>query len=212
MAAVLRLVVILLCVALPTTALAVPLVSVDTDPGAGATQAATDVALGASFDVDILIEDVADLNGFQFTLAYDPSVLMAVDVMDGGFLTQPVIVFDQTLGSLSVSFSEISQLGATSSGAGVLARLSFEALALGTSSLDLIVSGDATQTLILSGAFGVPICGDPGGTACLVADGSIRVLATEPGPAPIPEPHAALLFATGAALVALQLRRDSARA
>jgi hypothetical protein len=200
--------VLLVGLGLPGAALAVPVVSIDTDPGAVGAQPASTVELGSTLEVDILIDDVTDLNGFQLTLAYDPLVLTALDVTDGGFLPDPVFVLDQTVGAMTVSFAEVSGFGLTSSGSGVLATLGFEASALGTSALDLIVSADPTRTLILTAPFGQPICGVPGAPACGLANGAISVVEAGPPPgAPVPEPTGAALFAAGALIVGLRVRR-----
>jgi len=203
-----RVAALLIALGLPASAWAVPLVTVDADPGAVGAQPAFEIGLGEIFDIDIRVEDVTDLNGFQFTLAYDPAVLVALDVTDGGFLLAPTFELDKTLGAVSVSFSEITLSDAGASGAGVLARLSFQAVGLGSSALDLVESADIAQTLILTAAFGEPICGAPGSPGCTIFDGAVRVV--EAGSPAIPEPSALTLFIAGSGLVGLSLRRAHA--
>jgi hypothetical protein len=199
---------LLVVLVLPATALAIPLVSVDTDPSTGGVQSSLDFEVGDSFEVDILIEDVDDLNGFQFTLEYDANVVTALDVTGGGFLPEPNLVLDATLGLVTVSYSEVALFGATNSGSGVLATIGFEALELGTSGLVLLVSSDLAETLILSAPFGQPICGSPGSPDCLTSNGSISVIeARQPGGV-VPEPSGAALFAAGTLVVGLRLRRS----
>jgi hypothetical protein len=205
-----------IALALPATALAVPLVSVDADPATPGVQASAEVVLGATFEVDILVADVGpeELFGFQLTLLYDPAVLGALAVVDGGVLPAPLFELDQTLGVGRVSFSEISLAEAGVTGGGVLATLAFQALAVGDSALQLLESSDPAETLILSGLLGVSaLCGAPGSDpACEIANGAISVVAEEPPPVggePIPEPSAALLFLSGAWVVALAVRRGA---
>ncbi len=206
-----RLLALLTTLVLPASAGALPLVAVDADPLTAGVQPSASVSQGASFDVDLFVDLGAEpLNGFQFTLEFDPTVLAALDVVDGGFLLDPVFEVEKQVGALSVSFAEATLLPAGATGSGVLATLSFEALAAGSSALDLVVSNDPTETLILSAPFGAPICGVPGGRACDVSDGSITVVGD--GSTPIPEPRAALLFLLGFAIAALRLRPVGASA
>jgi len=93
----------LLVLLLPGTALAIPLVSVDTDSSTAGVQSSSDFEVGDIFEVDIFVEDVSDLNGFQITLSYDASVLDGFSVTGGGFLPDPVFVLDSSVGSLTVS-------------------------------------------------------------------------------------------------------------
>ena len=61
-------------------------------------------------EVDIMVSDVdasAPLNAFSVNLLFDPSVLTAVSVVDGGFLLSPVFVVKERLGILRVQFTEV---------------------------------------------------------------------------------------------------------
>jgi len=199
------LLILLTALVLSGAATAAPIVSVDADPDAAGTQPSASVLLGSTFEVDIFVEDVASLNGYQLTLAYDDAVLTALDVESGGFLPTPVFEFE-SLGMVSVFFAEASVLPA--SGQGVLASIRFEATALGTSVLDLVESNDPTTTLILAAPLGNPICGNPGDTPCDVFDGAVTVVdAVDPPTTVIPEPSSALLFLCGAGIVANATRR-----
>ncbi|MDJ0847587.1 MAG: cohesin domain-containing protein [Myxococcota bacterium] len=197
-----RLLVLLAALLLPASASAVPMVSMDTDPDASGVQASSTVLLGSTFEVDAVVDvDADELSGFQIMIGYDPAVLGALDVVDGGFLLEPVFEVVKDVGALRVSFAEVTIGSTGATGSGVLATLSFEALGLGTSPLDIIESGDPTETVILSAPFGVPLCGVPGQVACDVGDGSITV---------VPEPRAAMLLMLG--VVSLALRQPGRRA
>jgi hypothetical protein len=169
-----------------------PIVSVDTDPGTSGIQSASDLTGLTSFSVDIVISDVdaaAPLNGFEFDLDFDPTLLTAVSVIDGGFLPSPIFEIQNSIGAMSVEFAEVSLLGSSSASSGILATISFDVIAGGISLLDL-------NDVLLSAPFGVPI------VTAAVVDGSVRV-----GESPIPEPSAALLFGVGLVCVASDLSR-----
>jgi hypothetical protein len=169
-----------------------PIVSVDTDPGKPGIQSSSDLFDLASFTVDIVISDVdagSPLNGFEFDLDFDPALLTAVSVTDGGFLLDPVFVIQSNLGFMSVEFAEVTLLPTGASGSGILASIAFAVIADGTAALDL-------NDVVLAAPFGVEIPTDG------VNDGRVRV-----GENPIPEPSAALLFGVGLLCVASNLSR-----
>jgi hypothetical protein len=100
---------------------------------------------GALFDIDVVIEGVANISGFQADLLYDPSVLK-VNAIDYGFLLSStgsgVLDFGSdtpdTDGEVLLSaamFNLLSIIGAD--GDGVLARVSLQAIGPGTSPLDI---------------------------------------------------------------------------
>jgi hypothetical protein len=111
---------------------AAPIVAVDTDPGTPGIQSSSELFGVASFSVDIVISGVdagAPLNGFEFDVHFDPSLLLAVSVLDGGFLLDPIFVVQNDIGSMSVEFAEVTLLPAGASGSGVLATIVFEVIA-----------------------------------------------------------------------------------
>jgi hypothetical protein len=174
-------------------ALAIPFVEVDTDPLAPGVQASRTVAPGESFDVDIVItvDALAPLNAFELDLLFDASVLSALAVADGGFLAAPRFVIEADVAAPDVNLAIFTLGPGAVTGFGVLGSIHFEAAAAGTSAL-------ALANVKLSGPFAGPI-------PALLVDGSIEV--REPGPQPVPEPRAALLFGLGFAFVARRLRR-----
>ena len=79
----------LLSTLLAASSQAIPEVAVDVDPSAPGIQAIRDVLLGPSLTVDVAISGVEvgnPLNGFEFDLNFDPSVLAPTLVIDGGVL------------------------------------------------------------------------------------------------------------------------------
>ena len=56
------------------------------NPGVGYTFSDTPIHLGDTFTLDIRAENVFDLAGWQFDIAFDPAVLEALDVSEGDFL------------------------------------------------------------------------------------------------------------------------------
>ena len=57
-----------------------------TNPGVGYTFSKTPIHLGDTFTLDIRAENVFDLAGWQFDIAFDPDALEAISVSEGDFL------------------------------------------------------------------------------------------------------------------------------
>jgi hypothetical protein len=146
---------------------------------------------GASFPVNVLVEDVANLGAFEFTLRYDPSILEFVGVENGTFLAssgRPVECLDPRVTPGSVHFVCVT-LGAMPPGAdgsGVLATLTFAPTALGTSPLQLEQ----------------PILAAPSGQALPAASENASITVTAPGAPETPSPTAAPPIATAAQITA----------
>ena len=176
------------------TAHAVPLVSVDLDPGTPGVQSTASVINGGSFTVDIVIEGVeaaAPLNAFEFDLLFDNTLLAATSVAEGGFLLEPKIVLetliDNTTGA--VGLAAVTLLPAGAEGGGVLGSIVFDTLAAGTSVLDL-------DNVLLSAPFGIPI------EFAGLQDGSIDITPS----AAAPEPLVPVLLGGGLLALAVQGR------
>lgn len=98
---------------------------------------------GATFTADVVIEDAADLGGYEFRVSYDPTVVQAVSVEEGGYLgstgrrtfsVSPEI--DNEVGT--VGFAAASMGGSAGpDGSGSLAVVTFEATGAGTTDLHL---------------------------------------------------------------------------
>jgi hypothetical protein len=131
---------------------------------------------GNNFSVDIVVDEVSDLGSYEFTLAFDPSVIALTGVSNGPFLGstgRTVSCNDPTLGAGTVRLV-CRTLGAAPpgpSGSGVLATVGFFALAEGSSELHL-------QGVILTDISGTAI---PAGSQ----DGTV-IVSSGPTPTPLP--------------------------
>jgi Cohesin domain/PEP-CTERM motif len=162
------------------------------------------IAQGSQFQLAIRVLDIADLFTFGFDLSFDSTVLEATSIAEGDFL--PSAVTDPLGGTffipgtiipglVSLTTSSLfgeTQLGAT--GDGVLALITFRALADGDSGLSLLNVFLADSTI----PAGNPIAAD-------VINGVVRVAA----PTPVPEPSTLGLVGIGLAALARRLRRKA---
>jgi hypothetical protein len=158
----------------------------------GIAPSSTTVQVGDSFSVGITVTDILDLFDYQLDLSFDPSVLEAVSVSDGGFLTSGggtsifggplVLTFDNTTGLITILDSLLGPVppAAGVTGSGSLAVISFNAIAPGVSSL-------AISNLILESSTGA-------GIDAAIADGRVLVGQTA---TPVPEPATLLLCSSG---------------
>jgi hypothetical protein len=166
-------------------------VSVDADPTTAGIQSMFTVSQGNSFNVDVVVtgvEAAALLNAFEFALDFEGSALTAASVASGGFLLPPTLPFS-TIGSSSVAFAEATLLANGALGDGVLASISFNAIAPGFSLLDL-------KNVILSEPFGIFI--STGG----ITDAEITVVE-----APVPSPGVLALVLSGFVALTITRRR-----
>jgi hypothetical protein len=187
------------------TALAAPPRWAEASPILTAGSAA--VGVGDIFDVSVSISGAASLTSFQFDFAFNPTIVRVLGISDsgsdfetaafngGGFLTGLTGFIDNTTGigsGIADSMSGVFGAGVTD---GVLLTIEFEALAAGTSPLNLgnafLTDGDAFLAS--------PQDFD-------LTNGKIVVGAI----ASIPEPGTLILF--GAGLLGLAVLRRSARA
>ena len=111
--------------------------------GVGYTFSQTPVHIGDTFTLNIHAENVTDLAGWQFDIAFDPAALEAIDVSEGDFLkTDGGSTFfhggsiDNAAGKIEgLTAARLSTQGA--SGAGILLQVTFKAKSAGETQLTL---------------------------------------------------------------------------
>ena len=157
------------------------------------------VTNGSAVDVDVVVTDVADLFGYQFSIGFDPRLLQAGSVSSGPFLGtagttfQDAGVLDNAAGTLSFAFGALIGAIPGASGSGTLLSMHFETLAAGTSFLtfsDILFLDSNSNDIAVSATNGalaiLPVIVPPGGD--------------------VPEPSSALLLAAGVAAFAARRR------
>ena len=111
--------------------------------GVGYVFSKTPIHTGETFTLDILAEDIIDLAGWQFDIAFDPAVLEAINVSEGDFLKKDggTTFFqsgsiDNATGKITgLSTARLSTQGVT--GTGVLVQVRFKAKSRGETELAL---------------------------------------------------------------------------
>ena len=128
-------------------------------------------AAGASFDVDVVVEDVSDLGAFEFEIIYNPSVVRILDTSNvtlGSFLAstgRSPLALDPKIdnGAGTLEYGAVS-FGAESgpNGNGVLAKLSFTVQTRNNSQLNLDnvkVTNTSGGTLTVNSVQGATLSG-----------------------------------------------------
>ena len=113
------------------------------NPGVGYTFSQTPIYTGDTFTLDIRAENVFDLAGWQFDIAFDPAALEAIDVSESGFLKSDggTTFFhggsiDNAAGKITgLSAARLSAEGVT--GAGTILQVRFKAKSGGETELGL---------------------------------------------------------------------------
>jgi hypothetical protein len=96
---------------------------------------ASNPRVGETFQVQVTVQDVTGLAGYDVELTYDQARLNAVSVSGiGGFLNPPVTTYGPALTPGKVVFGAFST-GAGRDGSGILATITFKAVGAGTSAL-----------------------------------------------------------------------------
>lgn len=161
---------------------------------------------GESFSLNVEVSGAVDLFAYQFDLVFDPALLLATDVSDGGFLTsdggtsafgEPIAVIDPAgfITALDV-LTGPAPPAAGVSGAGTLLVFKFTALGTGVSPISL-------TNLILEDSAGNPL-------AAQLVGGQVQIGASDP--TPVPEPASITLVTIGAAGGWWRRRRSTSRA
>ena len=108
--------------------------------GVGYAISKTPIHLGDTFTLEIRAENVSDLAGWQFDIAFDPAALEAISVTEGNFLKTGSTTFFQS-GSIDNVAGNITGLNAARlstqgvSGAGTLLQVRFKAKSIGETEL-----------------------------------------------------------------------------
>ena len=113
------------------------------NPGVGYAFSQTPIHIGDTFTLDISAENVTNLAGWQFDIAFDPAILEAINVSEGDFLkTDGGTTFfqngriDNAAGKITgLSAARLSTQGVT--GTGVLLQVRLKAKAAGETGLAL---------------------------------------------------------------------------
>lgn len=124
------------------------------------------------FDIAVAVQQVTNLGGFQFTLAWDPAILAPVDLTLGPFLGssgRPVLCLDPviTSGSVQMTCVTLGQAPPGADGGGILANVTVMALAEGTTALDLqnvklvTVEADTIPSAVVDGSRTIVPCSGP---------------------------------------------------
>ena len=129
------------------------------NPSVGYTFSDSKIHVGDTFTLDLSAENVFDLAGWQFDIAFDPAVLEAVEVNEGDFLkTEGGTTFFQK-GTIDNATGKITKLSSARlnedgvSGTGTLLSVTFSAKAGGETrlSLDNFQLGSITGEIINAG-------------------------------------------------------------
>ncbi len=126
------------------------------------------VSAGEVFTVSLSVSGAVNLYGWQVDITFDPTILSALSSSEGGFLSSggsvPTFFIPGTMNSLTGLVDNMADSRTISitgvSGSGLLATLSFQALAHGTSALTLenvLLSNVLSQPLPVGGLSGASV-------------------------------------------------------
>ncbi len=109
--------------------------------------------VGDQVEIDLYVQNVADLNAYQLRIGYDSTVLKVtavnaaflLDSNPGSALFNLIDPLPDSDGILTMASTDIG-VGAGENGSGVLARITFEAVGAGTSDITYIVDATAPKT------------------------------------------------------------------
>jgi hypothetical protein len=207
---------LMLLVISSNTASAVPIISIDTNPGMAGIQNSLTVNSGDTFNVDVVLtgDGTSTFDTVILDLDFDSSVLMFLDPPLAGSLAgqSPTSAIDPFSGLSVVQGSALTSLYGPASGSlggvGIIsAGAPFDTIAAGATASILSLSFQAisvgSSTLQLSEIFG-PILTLGGDAVDYTIEGaSIR---SEGNVSPVPEPSTMMLLASGLLVTAVMRR------
>jgi hypothetical protein len=123
--------------------LACGVASATTEPIVNITPPTQTVTIGSFPEIAIEIAGISDLYAFQLSLSYDPSIVAAQTVIEGGFLPAggTTIFIPGSINNMmgNITFIVDSLVGDIpgATGSGILSEITFEALAPGTTLITL---------------------------------------------------------------------------
>ncbi len=128
-----------------TASQASPAISVDADPSgntgtsAGTIDVCRSAPTGTSFNIDVVVEDLRGLDGYQLDVLYSPSLLKVSAIEPGLFLGPGGVDFSDTVPDSDghVLLMYASMEGPSRSGSGALARMTFQAVGSGVTRIKL---------------------------------------------------------------------------
>jgi len=128
------------------TSQASPAISLDVEPSGntatsvGTIDACNSAAAGTTFDVDVVVQDLPGLDGYQLDLLYSPSVLSITAIEPGLFLGPEGVDFSDTVpdsdGHVLLQYANME--GPSRSGSGALARVTFQTVGSGLAPIKLV--------------------------------------------------------------------------
>lgn len=155
------------------------------------------VTINSTFTVDVLLDTGGDaVSGATFYLTYDPTLLMVVDSLSGSDVTsqginvQPGTIFNQspltntvdaTTGTIHMDSGSLGTSYNSNGGRGVMATVTFQALAVGSANVNFTFNPNATTNTSL-----VALEGAPTNILTSVNNGTYTVTATQTQ-APLPQ-------------------------
>jgi hypothetical protein len=157
---------------------------------------------GQGVDISVMVSNVSDLYGYNFSFSFDTSLLQAVSITEGSFLSSAgstyfgAVDLDNTTGTINYAYGGLFGPVPGASGSGTLATIHFNAIGTGSSALSFV----AADTVLVNSSI------DPSNSTItpLLTNTTLTVAA------PVPEPAHYLMLLAGLAGIAAWRRRQSA--